>query len=404
NCRAPKKERKDKIPEPKKENLLLEREERSLDLLQREDDSYPQHEEELGEITEPRGTTPLENTPNPVRNPAVEATAQRNYGLPSYERQVGNITNFVGSESEEINELIRLQQRVEIHNPERDIETLVYREIRDRLAQWQPYNDKQRIIASLDADEIWELEGRYQRIPRDHPWIDPANDNHHRICWTNCIAHRCMYHLKWKAEHNTFPRRNSVIPITDPCHEGQHSGWKVTYKFRELRITILEPHPTAPYECKNNGRTENCPSHWCTIHQTSKLIQWHDQNEGTRACTFEWYRQCDEPDCLKHRRHKLEDWHDSVSEEKQAMGQQLVNQLHGIGFNFRTHIGAPEELLRKYHEYRKTPDNPQDDEITCEICIRQMRLHCGAVEWENCANPHCKSHALRKIEDWHSKN
>ncbi|KAL6690508.1 hypothetical protein J3F84DRAFT_206827 [Trichoderma pleuroticola] len=190
NCQAPKKERKDKIPEPKKEVHIMDKNKRSLKLLQREDNEYPQHENDFKEDRE--GAVPL--APNPARTNETET--RRNYGIPPHDRLTRSIINFVGSESEEINELTQFHQRINTHDPEQDVEPLVYREFRDRLAQWQPYNDKQRIIASLDVDEIWELQGNYQRMPRDHPWINPINNNHHRICWTNCITYRCVYYLK----------------------------------------------------------------------------------------------------------------------------------------------------------------------------------------------------------------
>jgi hypothetical protein len=323
NCKSPKKER---IPEPKTAHTM-EKETRTLHVMERptspkEYEEFYVSDDYLSEDSETVDNTSTSEIPDRRTIPQVdfrrlvgisaetlepeEESDQGNYGL-TYWSHGSDIYKTHEDETPEIKELNKFHQRcVEI---DESIEGYTPLKLYDWLNTQQPFNAFQRIIRAVPTNVALIQDQSYYHHPKDHASVNPAHPQHDEICWTNCITHRCMYHIQDKIKHHIFPVRIPFLPVTEVIPWNKHFGWTPTYRYRSLKVVILEPFASSPLECRQNGRTEDCKDYWCERHQFSKIMTWHDERDARHDCGKNDFQECTQARCHRHKDDKLENWH-----------------------------------------------------------------------------------------------
>jgi hypothetical protein len=336
DCKSPKKEWKP-VPEPKRSMNVMQKGDKSIHVLERdgdpdEYDDFYESAPELSDDSETQGREIPDRQPVSVamvdyrlltsitsenRTTTSEVNwERRNYGMPqNHQNSDDDEENFGRTDTPETHEIERFHQK--IVEADHSIEGYTPIALYSYLDALNYEQRQQRFVRAVTTDIALQQNQDYQSHVRDHEKINPDHPRHADICWTNCITHRCMGHIKQKVTHDTFPIRIPFHHTTEVYSKDQHNGWRVTTRFRALKVTILEPYPFIPYECKQGGRFEDCTSEFCEKHSFNKVYDWHrsrelkQRREEENDCGKDQLKDCHKSKCWKHQKEKLINWHQS---------------------------------------------------------------------------------------------
>jgi hypothetical protein len=322
NCKSPKKER---IPEPKAA-YAMEKEIRMMERLTSSDNEdefeFYHSESELSEA--PEALDEEQETEIPDRQPVFQIdfrnlnlveerqtyqeidndTRWRNYGTTNnfdddVSRKHGNFTPEMRRLDEFHYGIVDAGRPIEGNTP-----LSLYKWLHDMQKEEV---ETQLILRAVTLDKALQQNGTYQHRVGDHEYINPANPQHYRLNWVNCITHYCMQHFREKHEANVFPNRIPFTPHAEIHDNMRFLGWKPTQWYRSLKVIILEPGTCD----RGKGELWECESAFCKHHQTAKLMEWQERNNlrNKYDCDKEYFEDCTEPKCGKHADTKIQHWH-----------------------------------------------------------------------------------------------